>query len=228
MRSLWAGAAVAAARLKKPAAAVGPTLALLFVIVAALLERQVSPSRASDHALAGAVFGLALPLLACSTMSWVTGRARLDAALVQLARHGGNRRLGAFGLLAATALWMAPVGALLAGVAILITRGPGDPWFAGDLLTSAWLGGLGGVAYACWFALGSMFGSAGGGRTFALLVDWILGSGATALAVPWPRGHLRNLLGAEPVMAMPQWSALAALAGLAVVYAALAVWRNAR
>ena len=127
-----------------------------------------------------------------------------------------------------TALWLAPISALLAGVAVLVTRGPGDPWFARDLLTSAWLGGFAGISYACWFALASMFGPAGGGRTFALLIDWILGSGATALSVPWPRGHLRNLLGAEPVLAMPQWSALAVLAVLTLLYAGLTVWRTAK
>ena len=197
-------------------------------MVAALLERRVSAARAADHALTGATFGLALPLLAYFTVACATGRARLDAALGELGRHGVHRRLGAAGLAGTTAALLAPTGALLACTAVLFTRGLSDPRLLSDLSTSAWLGVLGAICYAAWFALGSLFGAAGGGRTFVLLLDWVLGSGVTALAMPCPRGHLRNLLGAEPVMQMPQWSALLAVGLLTVACMGLVVWRTPR
>jgi len=48
------------------------------------------------------------------------------------------------------------------------------------------------------------------------------------MALPWPRGHLRNLLGAEPILAMPQWSATLALITLGLSYSTLALWRAPR
>jgi hypothetical protein len=224
--SLLAGAAVASCRLRRPRAALPPVFALVFVVVAALLERRVGLTRAPDRALVGAVFGLALPLLAYSMLSCATDQSRLETAVWEVGRHGASRRLGAAGLIAVTAVCLASLGALLAAVAVALTRRVGDAQLASDLVASAWLGLVGGASYACWFALASTFGSRGGGRVVALLVDWILGSGVTALAAPWPRGHLRNLLGTTPVLDMPQWSALAALLLLSVCYAALAVWRS--
>jgi hypothetical protein len=228
VNSLWAGAAVAATRLRRPSAWLAPALALGFVMVAALLERRVSAARAADHALTGATFGLALPLLAYFTVTCTTGRSRLDAALGELGRHGVHRRLGAAGLAGTTAALLAPMGALLACTTVLFARGLGDPRLLSDLGMSAWLGVLAAFCYAAWFAFGSLFGAAGGGRTVVLLVDWVLGSGSTALAIPCPRGHLRNLLGAEPVMQMPQWSALLAVGLLTCAYMGLVAWRTQR
>jgi len=228
VNSLWAGASVATTRLRRPSAWLAPAVALGFVMVAALLERRVSAARAADHALTGATFGLALPLLAYFTVACATGRARLDTALGELGRHGVHRRIGAVGLAGTTAALLALMGALLACTTVVCARGLGDPRLLSDLGISAWLGALGAVCYAIWFALGSLFGAAGGGRTLALVVDWVLGSGATALAIPCPRGHLRNLLGAEPVMQMPQWSALLAVATLTVACLGLVVWRTPR
>jgi hypothetical protein len=124
------------------------------------------------------------------------------------------------------AAWLASLGGILAALAVLLTRGTADPKLVGDLLSSVWLGVLGGACYAAWFSLGSMVGASGGGRLLFLLLDWVLGSGSTALAAPWPRAHLRNLLGSEPVLHMPQWSALAAVLLLTVVCGTWAVLRT--
>jgi len=201
-------------------------MALIFVVVAALLQRRVSPTRAADHTLTAAVFGLALPLLAHATLTQLSGGSRLEAVLVPVARHGGSRRLGAAGLVLTAAAWLASLGGILAALAVLLTRGTADPKLVGDLLSSVWLGVLGGACYAAWFSLGSMVGASGGGRLLFLLLDWVLGSGSTALAAPWPRAHLRNLLGSEPVLHMPQWSALAAVLLLTVVCGTWAVLRT--
>jgi hypothetical protein len=226
VNSVRAGLALALARLRRPAAAVAPTVAFVFVVAASLLQRRVSPSRAADLALVAAVFGIALPLLAHATLSQLTGRTRLEAVLVPVARHGGSRRLGAAGLILGSAAWLASLGGVLAALAVLLARGTGDPKLLGDLLNSLWLGALGGACYAAWFSLGSMIGASGGGRLVLLLLDWVLGSGTTALAAPWPRGHLRNLLGSEPVLHMPQWSALAAVLLLTLACATWAVLRT--
>jgi len=226
--ALVGGARLGVVRLLSARAMVAPAVASLFVVTAAALERLVSPPEAADHALVGATFGLALPLLAFVTLGRATGSSRLDAAVWEVARHGGNRRLGAAGLVGVSALFLGLCGAALAALAVLVTRGWGDATLARDVLASAWVGLLGGICYGCWFALAAGFGATGGGRTAALLLDWVLGSGTTALAVLWPRGHLRNLLGAEPVLQMPQWSALVAVLLLSLVYAAAALWRTRR
>jgi len=228
MTALVGGARLGATRLLHGRALVAPAVAGLFVVVAAALERVVAPSQAADHALAGATFGLALPLLAFVTLDRATGRARLDAAVWEVARYGGDRRQGAAGLIGVSALFLGLCGAALAALAVIVTRSSGDATLARDLLASAWVGLLGGLCYGCWFALGSGFGAAGRGRTVALLLDWVLGSGSTALAALWPRGHLRNLLGAEPVLHMPQWSALAAVLALSLGYATATLWRVSR
>jgi hypothetical protein len=226
MKSALAGVSLSVARLRRPAATIAPMVALVFVLVAALLHRRVAPARAADHALVAAVFGLALPLLAYVTLTQLTSGARLEAALVPVARHGGNRRLSVAGVVLTASVWLAALGGVLAAVAVLCARGPSDPKLMSDLLSSTWLGALGGACYAAWFSLGSMLGKAGGGRLALLLLDWLLGAGSTALAAPWPRGHLRNLLGSEPVLHMPQWSALAVIVLLTISCATWAVMRT--
>jgi hypothetical protein len=220
-----AGARLALRRLYRPRVAVSVVVALVVVALGAMLERRISLSRASDHALTGVAFGLALPLLAYALLSEVTGGARLDRSLWELGRWGASRRTSALGLLAATGVWLGGCGAVLACAAVLIGRAAVGPGLARDLYTSGWIGLLGGFAYAWVFGCAASFGSKGGGRVVALLADWVLGSGATALAVPWPRGHLRNLLGAEPILHMSQGAALVAVVLLTVAAAGMALVR---
>src|SRR6201986_4566416 len=68
-----------------------------------------------------------------------------------------------------------------------------------------------GAAYAVWFGAASLVGKRGGGRKWALILDFTLGAGSSVLALPFPRGHARNLLGGEPVLDIPQWAAWVAL-----------------
>jgi len=81
-----------------------------------------------------------------------------------------------------------------------------------DLASSSWIAALSGVAYAAWFSLASLIGPQGR-RGLAWLIDFVLGSGASLFAAPVPRGHVRNLLGGQPVLDLTQpASALALLA----------------
>jgi hypothetical protein len=226
MISLRAGMRVALARLLRVESAVGFAIALAVVALVAFFERRAAPSIAADRALGGVALGITLPLLCYAVVARVLGGQRLGAALSSLARHGGNRRQGAVGVVMVIAPVGAFAGAVLAALAVIVTRAPADPMLFADLGTSSWIGALAGVAYAAWFVFGSTVGRRGGGRFWTLVADWVLGVGATAAALPWPRGHVRNLLGAEPVLGMPEWSASVALVVLTTAYVVLALWRE--
>jgi len=221
-------ARVATRRLLKPGSIVGISLALLAVVMVSLLQRRATPHLAADRALTGVVFGFALPLLAYGTVARVLDGSRVDAAVAELARHGASRRSAATGFAAVLVVALAAMGAVLAAVCVIVTRAPADPRLFSDLVTSSWIGVLAGTAYAGSFLVASTVGAKGGGRFWLLVLDWVLGAGTTAVALPWPRGHVRNLLGAEPVMTMPQWSASVALVLLTLACMALTFWRAPR
>ncbi len=225
MSSLGAGARVAAFRLWRRASLVALLLAAGLVAVAALLERQSAALDAADHTLVGAVFGVAVPVLGYLVVECSADGRRLDASLDELARHGANRRAAALGLLWVCAALMAAAGAALAMLGVAVARGLSDGALSADLQASAWIGAVAGIAYTAWFALGSAFGRRGGGRFWALCLDWVLGSTTTLVAAPWPRGHIRNLLGAAPVLALAQWQGGLALALLTLGYLGLSLWR---
>lgn len=225
MSSLAAGARIAALRLWRRASLVALLLAIGLVVVAALLERHSAALDAADHTLVGAVFGVAVPVLGYLVVECSTDSRRLDASLDELARHGANRRTAVLGLLGVCAALLAAAAAALAVIGVTVARGLSDAGLSRDLLASAWIGAVAGIAYAAWFALGSRFGRHGGGRFWALCLDWVLGSTTTFVAVPWPRGHIRNLLGAAPVLALAQWQGGVALGLLTLAYLGLAIWR---
>lgn len=222
------GFSLALNRLKEPATALGLAFGVVFVLLAASLERRSAPTGAIDRTLSGAVFGLTLPLVAYAIVASATGRVRLDDAVSGLTRWGARRNATALGMVSACMAIAAVLGALLAGLGVVVARVPSDGAFATDLATSSWLGLLAGGAYAALFCFGATFGARGGGRLVLLAIDWILGASAGTAAVPVLRGHVRNLLGAEPVLGMPQWAALLCLLGIGTVCASAAIWRSRR
>jgi hypothetical protein len=60
------------------------------------------------------------------------------------------------------------------------------------------------------------------------VLDWILGTGASLLALPWPRAHIKNLLGGEPLLGLPQWSATLALLVIGLFCGSAALLRTPR
>jgi hypothetical protein len=220
--SLSLGARLALRRSVTPRSALALAAALIIVVVAALLERRESPQHATDLTLVGALFGLVFPVLAYATLKAATAGRRLDDSVAELARHGAHRRSMVLGLTLACGAELAVVGALLAVAAVSVGRGA---WDGRDLLASSWIGIVAGFGYAAYFALGSSLGRRGGGRFWALALDWILGSGSGFFALPWPRGHIRNLLGSMPVLSMPQSAALAVLVALSTLHASAAMAR---
>jgi len=224
--ALGAGFRLGFSRLARPSSLVGIGVAFVTVAVVSLLLRRAAPHSAPDRALTGIALGFVLPLLAYGSVARAAGGVRLDGGVEDLARYGANRRPLVLGLSLAAMLVLAFGGALLAALTVVVTRAPADPRLASDLAVSSWIGALGGVAYAACFSFGSTFFSRGGGRFWALVLDWTLGAGTTAVALPWPRAHVMNLLGASPVLALPQWSATLGLFVLSFGFLALAVWRS--
>ncbi|HTQ07449.1 MAG TPA: hypothetical protein VMI54_26515 [Polyangiaceae bacterium] len=185
-------------------------------VVAAIggTERTDGASGA-DRALLGVTLPFVVPLVCDALFELALGRSRTSALLEPLARHGADRRTLALGALLTLTLACALATALLAVIAV----GSATTLSAAlvrELDASAWGGALAGAAYGGLLAVGSLRGRAG--RLWVLAGDFFFGSGSGPFAVPWPRGHARNLLGGTPVLeGSPSFAALM-LALLAASY----------
>lgn len=184
--------------------------ALLAVAALGVLEAQAigSPSHGRNnqlHLLQGVAFGLVVPLFALALSTRLGGRLE-ELMRVAWARYGGDRRSYALGRQTWPVLLLAVTGALAGALALGLGRASTDPRLELPLnVTSLWaLLGIAGLAALCYVAcLGLATLYAGSlGRALFLLTDWLLGSGQSALAVPFPRSHLRSLLGGSPVLGM--------------------------
>jgi len=226
--SLQAGVDMARERLSQRATFVGLALASSFVLGVALLERAQGAAGAADRALSGGAFGIALPLVGYFLVGRVCGGASLREAVLPLARHGMARRALTFGLALPPALLAAVFGGLSSLLVVLVTRGPADPRFLADAWASLWIGIVSGAAYVAAFLGASALGRRGQGRSWLLAADFLLGAGDSFLAFPWPKGHIRNLLGGSPVLELSQWGALSVLLGASFAFLWLATLRNQR
>jgi hypothetical protein len=215
-------------RLRAPGTLGACVLALAFELGVALLERAQGSLGASDRALSGGAFGLALPLLCYFLVVRACGARSLREAVLPLARHGLDRRPLVLGLAVAPAV-VAAVFAAFSGVAVvLLTRGLHDASWWRDALTSLWIGAVSGGAYVAMFIGASAFGRHGRGRVWLLAADFLLGAGSSLLALPWPKGHVRNLLGGSPVLEMSQFAALIVLLGMSFAFLSIAAVRSER
>lgn len=185
------------------------------VVLVGVLERLHDPAHAADRALHGATFGAAIPIFCYAAFGIVQRRGPLASLFEPLARHGANRRTLSLGLFAALGLTAATLAAFLGVLTVFAARPPSDPQLIRDAFACAWSGASIGAAYVGLFALASLWGQ--NGRLVLLIADWIFGSGSGVLALPFPRAHARNLLGAEPVLGMSQGSALLLLWVLALL-----------
>jgi hypothetical protein len=137
---------------------------------------------------------------------------RLTHSVDGVARYGTNRRAALLGLLLASALCTALASTLITIAGLLGAHAPRSTALVADVRTSVGIALLAGAVYALYFGAASLLGKRGGGRKWALIIDFVLGAGSSALAAPWPRGHVRNLLGGAPVVELTQLSAWVALA----------------
>jgi hypothetical protein len=227
MNDLRVGGALARERLRGAALPLVLALSGCVVYALAVLERRTSGSGAADSALEGPVFGLALPILAYLLIERACDAQRLDRSVDTVARYGADRRAVMLGVLLTSAAWMAIASALLTLTALLGAHSLHDGNFGSDLRASLVIAAVSGAVYALWFGAASLIGKRGGGRKWALILDFILGSGSSALAAPWPRAHARNLLGGTPVLDMSQSGAWLALIVIGVASVALSVRRTA-
>lgn len=208
MNAYALGARLGLSRLRTRTALAAGVVALVVVSLVSLIERLQDRALAVDRSLSGAAFGLCLPLLCYACFELGLGRNDLTRAVAPLARHGQPRPALASGLIATIAATSAACGALLGVLAVVLSQRPGHPRFVSDLIAVVWIGALAGAAYTGLFTLGSRWRR---GRLWLLVGDWLLGSGTGFLALPWPRGHARNLLGFAPVLELSQASAALAL-----------------
>ncbi|RYZ06933.1 MAG: hypothetical protein EOO73_14190 [Myxococcales bacterium] len=226
--SIAAGVDVARQRLRQGATGVACGLALAFEVGVALLERAQGRVGAADRALSGGAFGIALPLLSYFLVSRVCAGGNLREAVMPLARHGLDRRQLALGLAVPPALVAAAFAALGSVLVVCVARGFADPELAKDALTSLWIGLIAGPAYVAAFLGASALGRAGRGRSWLLLADFVLGAGTSFVAFPWPKAHVRNLLGGSATLDLSQLVALIALLGMSFAFLGLGVLRSPR
>ncbi|MGC4091920.1 MAG: hypothetical protein QM756_29365 [Polyangiaceae bacterium] len=209
--------------LASPEGALPLALGLLCCALSAWLERNFVEPNALDRALWRDSFGLWLPLCAFAVVKRVSGGARLEAATRGTARHAGRRRATLMGACAAILAVLACAGLCFALATVLVARPDGQRGLLNELLLSGWIGAFAGVAYGAWLSFASGFGRRGRRLTF-LGLDLIFGSSVGAWALPFPRAHIRNLLGGAPPLGLPQLASTGLiLAAIALILAVTAV-----
>jgi hypothetical protein len=196
-------------------------------LVSALVLRR-SGSGATYDALESIFGALALPFLSLAVVGAALGGDGLARSTRPFVIFGAPRARAALGAVAVAVLASALVAAVAGAAVAAIAHGSSDPPLARDALTTAWVAGLGGAAYAALFALGASFGARGGGRVVVLVLDWVLGTGTGTSGLVAPRAHVRSLLGGDAVMALSGRASALALLALTVLFSALAVARARR
>lgn len=226
--SVAAGYEMARTRLGQRSTRVALALALVFELGVALLERAAGRVGAADRALMGGAFGLALPLVCYFLVAQVTQNGSLREALLPLSRHGLDRAPLTLGLALPVAIAAASFAAVSSVLVVVVTRGFSDPQLLSDAFTSLWIGLVAGVAYTAAFVGASAYGRRGQGRSWLLAADFLLGAGDAFLAFPWPKGHVRALLGGDAVLGLSWSGALFTLLGTSFAFLWFGVSRNRR
>ncbi len=216
MNDVRVGARLALARLRSPSSALVLAISALTVYAAAVLERRNNAASAPDDVLSGVALGIALPVLAYLISERVCDGQRLDRSVDSVARYGTQRRRAALGLLLASGLATALSGACLVLIAMLGAHTLHDASLAFDLRSSIGIALVSGFAYALCFGAASLLGKRGGGRKWALIADFTIGTGASTFAALCPRSHVRNLLGGTPAQGLSQASAWFALIAIGI------------
>lgn len=194
----------------------------------ALLARAQRAPNGADHVLLGAFGALVVPLLAYAAVAAALGSQSLASSVAPLVTFGAPpARAATITVIFAMGIAALPA-AILGAIVARLAHGVDDPPAARDALVSAYVGALGAASYAAYFSMGASLGRRGGGRAVLLVVDWLLGSNQTALALVTPRGHLRNLLGGAPPFGLDERGSALALAAIGAVCALIAIRRSRR
>lgn len=178
----------------------------------------------APDAVLGLAFGFGLPLIAYGAVATALANTDLSNATWAAARLGLSRRGVAIGL--SLSAFLTTLLVLMPGLLIGLGVAYGSlPGVVRDVFTSTGLVVLGAAAYVAVFTLASTAMKRGRARSLALFLDFLLGSGTSALALPFPRGHLSSLLGGEALATLSQRQSSSFLGGLAVAALLLALGR---
>jgi hypothetical protein len=194
-------------------------------LAVAVLSHREGILHGADRSLLGTYGGLALPLLSYSIAGGVWGVGGVARSIAPVVALGAPPAWAAAATIAVCGAACAIQGALLGATVAVIAHGLSDPPRIHDGLVTAYVGGLGGLAYAGWFSLGASFGRRGGGRTAALVINWALGPWAESTAVVTPLGHVQNMLGGVPPLGISERASAIALLAMAGVFGWAAAMR---
>ncbi len=175
----------------------------VFALGAVLVARGEHAASA-DVALLSVYVPFVQPLIAFAIVGAVLGGEGLGPAIAPLTRFGASRFASALAAGLVATLASALVCTALAVALLASAHNAADPPLAHDLSLTAYVAALAGGAHGAFFVLGSAFGARGGGRGFALLVDWVLGTSPGWLSAIVPYAHARSLLGGAPVVTLAQ------------------------
>ncbi len=174
----------------------------------------------ADHVLRGSFAFFVMPLLSFAIVS---------AALGAMGHRRANRGVVALGAsprdatLATTVVSISAAAlacGLLAAIVCAAAHASHDPPLGRDIVTSTWIGGLGGAAYAAYFSFGAAIRE-GSMRTVFLAIDWIVGAGSGVGALFTPRGHVHALFGGPLCAELSQRSSSVALVLLTLLFVGL-------
>lgn len=190
-------------------------------------ERSSQLLAAPDRSLAFAL-GVLLPLFAVGVVVHLAGGTNLRDLGAPAARYGLDRRAALLRGWSVVTLGLALFAMLLAGTALLASRGLHDGKLLADLLATLPVAGAAALAYGAWFAAGACFGARGAGVLVVLLLDWLAGATALPIALATPRGHVRHLLGLEAAFTHPAGVSFLVLLGLSLAALGVVVLRTPR
>ncbi|MGO8998865.1 MAG: hypothetical protein ACLQVI_36535 [Polyangiaceae bacterium] len=216
------------ARLARTPRAWIPVAAWGVLAIVSAVALRGSGSGATTSALESIFGGLALPFLSFAIVGAVLGGDGLARSTRPFVAFGAPPASVALATTAVAVAASALLSGALGAAVVALAHGASDPPLGRDMLTSAWVAGLGGAAYASLFSFGASFGRRGGGRAVALMVDWVLGSGTGGAALVTPRAHVRSLLGGDPVERLSGHASALVLVALVALFAALAAARTRR
>jgi hypothetical protein len=199
-----------------------------FAVAAALVLHGADPSSSASDALESAFGAIALPLLAYAVVGATLGGSGLARGVRPLVAFGASPARAALGQIVVAAVATALLGSFVGVVVAVLSHGSSDPPLARDVTATAWIGALGGAAYAALFAFGASFGRRGGGRAWLLVLDWGFGASDGTSGILTPRAHVRSLLGGDAVASLSNGASVALLVLLALGFGGLAVVRSRR
>ena len=191
---------------------------------ATLLARQANASSA-DRSLLGLFVPFVMPLVTYAIASAALGGEGLVGATRPLVRFGASPRLTALAAGVVTTVASGLACAIVGAGLVVAAHNAVDPPIGHDAALTAYAAGLGGAAHGAFFVLGSIVGARGGGRGFALVVNWLCGASPGFVSALVPYAHVRSLLGGAPAATLSQRESAWSLVAIIVVSLALSSLR---